>query len=412
MAQARPQTRFLPGIGTIDRAGWDRLYGARAEGFDYYAACETAPPPDLEFLAAGVQEGDRLIAGAPMFTAVFRLAMSLQGRFPRLVDFLERSITRYVCIPVLCAGTPYTDELALAIDSTLDADSRDAAFDALIAGMMARARTRDTNADVIGLKDVTEAQAAWADPILRRHGYTRIPTLPVCILDLPYETEDAYVASLSQNQRSNLRRKLKKAKGIRVEVRASVAGLESQIAQMREATRQAAAADYGAFEQVAPGYFEAVLRRMPETARALLYWKGEELIGFALVFLEPERMIFQYIGLKYPAATDHGLYFLNWMTMVRMCLERGIRQIRAGQTTYVTKCRLGCRLERSWIYFRHRTARWNLVFRLFAPLFAIDRIDPDLRALGKEAPYRSGPVALPTPGAAATPAGEAPRQAA
>ena len=89
--------------------------------------------------------------------------------------------------------------------------------------------------------------------------------------------------------------------------------------------------------------------------------------------------------------TAHGVYFLNWMTMVRMCLEMGIDELRAGQTTYVTKCRLGCTLERSWIYFRHRTPAYNFMCRLLKTLFAIDRIDPDLKALGKQAPYRRSP---------------------
>lgn len=389
------QTCFLASIADRDRTGWDRLFGGRAEGFDYIAACEKAPPGDLKLSAVGVERDGRLLAGWPLFEAVFRLAMPLQGRFPRLVAFLERHVTSYVCIPVLCAGSTYTDELALALDETLTPGERERVIEQLLADMLARARTGGTLADVIALKDVVEAQAAWTDPILRRLGFTRVPTLPVAILDLPFDSEDAYVASLSQNQRSNLRRKLKKAKGIRVEVRQSIAGLEAEIAAMYDATRQEADVDYGAFEQVAPGYYPAVMQAMPDKARALLYWKGEQLVGFALVFLEPGRMIFQYIGLRYPAATEHGLYFLNWMTLIRLCLQLGIRELRAGQTAYVTKCRLGCRLERSWIYFRHRTGRWNAVFKTFAPLFAIDRIDPDLRQLGAATPYRPAP---PAPG--------------
>jgi Acetyltransferase (GNAT) domain len=387
-------TCFLASVAAIDRAQWDRLYGTYAEGYDFHVACHASPPDSLKFSAAAVLDGDRLVAGVPLLHAEFRLDMPLQGRFPKVSDWLDRHLHRYVCLPVLAAGSPYTDELGLGLDPALDVTGRQHALEKLVADMLARARAAGTTADLIAFKDVTAAQAVWADPVLRRFGFSRVATLPVAILSLPFKNEAEYIASLSQNQRSNLRRKLKKAKGVRVEVRRSIVGLEQQIAELREATRQQAGADYGDFEQVAPEYFANVMRHMPGNARVLLYWLDHELIGFALVFLEPRRMIFQYVGLRYPAAREHGIYFLNWMTMVRLCLEMGIGELRAGQTTYVTKCRLGCTLERTWIYFRHRVPGYNLVCKVLKPLFAIDRIDPDLRMLGGQAPYGK-----PRPGA-------------
>ena len=391
MPQTPLTTRFLPSVAAIDRAEWDRLYGTFAEGFDFHVACHASPPESLKFSAAAVFEGDRLVAGVPLLHAIFRLDMPLQGRFPGVSHWLERNLRRYVCLPVLAAGSPYTDELGLALDPALDVSGRQHAMGTLVEDMLVRARAASTVADLIAFKDVTEAQAVWADPVLRRFGFSRVATLPVAILPLPFRNEAEYIASLTQNQRSNLRRKLKKAKRVRVEVRQSIVGLEQQIAELREATRAEAGADYGDFEQVAPAYFANVMQHMPGNARVLLYWLDDELIGFALVFLEPRRMIFQYVGMRYPAAREHGVYFLNWMTMVRLCLEMGIDELRAGQTTYVTKCRLGCTLERSWIYFRHRTPAYNFMCRLLKTLFAIDRIDPDLKALGKQAPYRRSP---------------------
>jgi hypothetical protein len=76
------------------------------------------------------------------------------------------------------------------------------------------------------------------------------------------------------------------------------------------------------------------------------------------------------------------------MTMVRLCLSLGIRHLHAGETTYLTKVRLGCKLERSWIYFRHRMAVFNALFKLIGPRIAIDQMDPDLRELGDSAPFR------------------------
>jgi hypothetical protein len=49
--------------------------------------------------------------------------------------------------------------------------------------------------------------------------------------------------------------------------------------------------------------------------------------------------------------------------------------------------RLGCKLKRSWIYFKYRNSLINPLFKLFGPMMAFDRMDPDLAALGAAAPY-------------------------
>ena len=175
---------------------------------------------------------------------------------------------------------------------------------------------------------------------------------------------------------------------------------EAELMALRRHTQENAKANYGDFEELAPGYFRAVMERLGDDARLLLYRVEGELIGFSLVLLGAHELIYKYTGMRYPAATDHGLYFLNWMVMVRMCLERGIGRLHAGETTYVTKTRLGCKLERSWIYFRHRNAFLNTFFKVFGPLIAIDKTDPDLRELGARAPYiapGAPEVAAPVP---------------
>jgi hypothetical protein len=67
-----------------------------------------------------------------------------------------------------------------------------------------------------------------------------------------------------------------------------------------------------------------------------------------------------------------NLYFVSWFTNLRLCLERGLKHYRSGQAAYENKLRLGSRLTRTSIYFRHRNPIFNGVMQLFAPLFAAD----------------------------------------
>ncbi len=91
--------------------------------------------------------------------------------------------------------------------------------------------------------------------------------------------------------------------------------------------------------------------------------------------------------MRYPLAREHNLYFVNWMATARLCMERGIPWLQTGHTSYRQKVRLGCKLKRSWIYFKYRNPLINPLFKLFGPMMAFDAMDPDLQALGADAPY-------------------------
>ena len=380
----RVTTRFLLSIADIDRCAWDRLFGAASEGFDYYHACESAAPPMFSFAALGVFHGDTLITGAPTFRTDFRLDMMLEGGLRKLANAIGRGAPRLVNLAVMGAGSPHADELALAFDPTLDLCGRRLALDALLEGL--ERRTAQLGIGMTFLKNVTDRDSLWSHEVLRRRGYARVATLPIATLAIPV-SEEAYVKSLSANMRSNIRRKLKRAKEVRVEFRTSVEGVEDQIFSLREATRRRAETDYDGFAEISPRYFRQVLAHVGERAKLLLYWRGEDLIGFALVLLEPNRLLEKYNGMRYPQGPDNGVFFLNWMTQVRLCIEHGIPQLHAGETTYLTKARLGCKLHRSWIYFHHSHRALNGIFALLSRWLAFDSTDPDLRRLGAGAPY-------------------------
>lgn len=376
--------RLLPSIGDVEQSAWASLFGAASEGFDYYLACEKSPPPVFELKAMGVFDGDRLVAGAPAFGAQFRLDMMLEGRLRRLTDWVGARAPRLGRLRVLGLGSPHADELALVFDAALDEADRRMALDCLLDSLERHAAS--ASIDVAFLKNVRDVDRLWADEVLRRRGYVGVATLPIATLAIP-SSEASYIASLSANMRSNLRRKLKRASGVRAEARTSIDGLEDEIFRLRESTRRRATTDYDAFSQISPAYFREVLDRLGDKARLLLYWRDGSLIGFAFVLLEPGRLIEKYNGMRYPEGPDNGVFFLNWMTQVRLCIELGIPELHAGETTYLTKARLGCKLHRSWIYYRHRRQVLTRLLALLSSRVAFDSADPDLRKLGAQAPY-------------------------
>lgn len=380
----RRHSRYLTSISRLDRGAWERLFGAASESYDYYLACERAAPAMFSYAALAVSDDERLVAGAPAFRGDFPLDMMLEGRSQKFANWLGSHFPRLRTLAVMGAGSPHADELALVFAPEFDLPQRRETLEGLLDGLENQAAAAGIG--MTFLKNVTDRDSVWAHAVLQRRGYVRVSTLPIAKLAVP-GSEEAYIAGLSANMRSNIRRKLKRAQKLRVEVRCSIDGIEEEIYLLWESTRCRASTDYDAFSEISRSYFREVLTRLGERAKLLLYWRGNMLIGFAFVLLEPGRLIEKYNGMRYPDGPENGVFFLNWLTQVRLCIEQGIPELHAGETTYLTKARLGCKLHRSWVYFRHRRRALNWMFWLMSLLVKFDSADPDLRKLGSEAPY-------------------------
>jgi len=377
--------RHLTSITGLPREDWDRLFPGRAEGWDYFRACEQAAPEGFQASAMAAYAGAALVAAVPLFRTDYRLDLSLEGPLKPVVEWIHRSAPKLVALPVLGMGSPLTEECLIGFQPGIKEHDRIAAFEALLRGMNDHAA--ENKIPLLALKDVMDRDATWANGLLKKQGFTGVATLPVATLHLPFSSEDEYLASLSSSMRSDLRKKMRRANKVKFEFRDSIADIEDEIAALFEETRANSKVDYGSFDEVPATYFREVMRNCHGKAHVMLGTIDDKLISFNISLTEPDRLLAKYIGMRYPDAREHNLYFLNWMAMVRYCIDRGIPWMQAGHTSYRQKARLGCKLKRSWIYFRHRNMLINPLFKGFGPMMAFDQMDPDLQALGDDAPY-------------------------
>jgi predicted N-acyltransferase len=242
---------------------------------------------------------------------------------------------------------------------------------------------------MLTLKDVRDDDTLWAGDMLIKTGFSRFASLPVAQLELPFRHEAEYLATLSPRLRSELRRKMRKASEITMELRNSIDGIYREVFDLFQATRSYRRADYGSFDDVPENFFPEIMQNLNGRAKIMLCRHAGEIESFNIFLIEQNRVLAKFIGMRYPAARELNLYYYNWLMMVRFCITNGLVLMQTGQTTYDIKVRLGSRLRRSWIYFRHRGPLANKLFAAIAPLASLDRSDPGLRALGTKAPYVS-----------------------
>lgn len=377
--------RHHASISEINPADWNHLFEECAEDWGYFRACEIAQSQHFVFSAVAAYRNGKLVAAAPVFRLDYRLDMTLPERMKTIGNWLAKHAPRLTRIPVLGMGSPMTEECPIGIAAELVGDERQQAVKALIHAMEQHAATEGIK--ILAMKDVTDRDGQWVDEPLTKQGFARMASLPIATLPLPYASFDGYIQSLPSKKRTDIRRKLKNAQGIETELRDNIDDVYDEILELYRATRANRKASYEAFDEVPESYFREVMRLSEEKARVLLCRLGGRLVSFNFFIVEKDKLIGKFIGMDYDVARDRNLYFFNWMEITRYCIENGIKILQTGQTTYSVKVRLGCKLKRSWVYFKYTGAILGPLVRRIAPRFSFEDADPELGSLAGKLDY-------------------------
>ena len=370
--------RSLTSLDQISREDWDRLFDGRVEGWDYFRACELAAATGKATVAFVAVAGEMPVAALLLFRTSYRLDMELPDGLRAIAGLVARVTPNLLRVIVLGMGSPLTEECPIGFHPCLSPAERSGAF-ALLLDAMNRQSVLE-GVSMLAIKDVAEEHVATVDTILMQRGFSRVPTLPVAMLHLPFKHEDEYLLTLSPNMRRDLRRKMKNVGKVTVEVCHSIDGIEDEIVALFEETKAKCKVDYDGFDDVPAAYFRAVIASLRDKALIVLCRVDGVLAGFSLSLIEPNRVIGKYVGMRYPLAREHDVYFINWMTVVRYCIAHGINWLQAGQTTYKQKLRLGCQLKPSWVYFKHRGRILGPLVRCVGRTVRFDLLDPDLKS--------------------------------
>jgi hypothetical protein len=362
-----PEIRVAESLAEADRSQWQALFPDAIEDYDYLAAVEEAGLDGFRWRYALAYEDGELIAAAPAFITEYPLDTTLGGAGRRVAERLRKLFPDALTLRLGCLGSPCTETAQFGFRPDLSPARRVDLLRALIAGFESAAR-RD-RCGLFGAKDVAAPDTALWNEASRPLGYRALPSLPTAHLDIDFADMDAYFARLSHATRKDMRRKLKAAAAVRIEVRETLDDVLDRVMALYAETL--ARADMS-FEELTPAYFQGVLAKMPGRAFAVLYFDGDTLLGCNLLIQDKDTLLDKFFCMEAERGRPLNLYFLSWFTNVRLCLERGLSRYQSGQASYDVKLKLGSQLTRTAICFRHRNALVNGALQLVAPLFAAD----------------------------------------
>lgn len=364
-----PEVRVLRSLPEIGRDAWDTCFPGALESYDYLAAVETAGLEGFDWRYVVVEDDGRLVAAAPGFFTDYSLDTTLTDLGRRLVAATRRLAPRAFTVRMACLGSPCTEDVGLGFAPGLDAARKAEALGLLLAGFEAAAA--EAGCWLLAVKDAPERDRDVWRAAASAAGYQPTSGMPTAVLPIEFADMDGYFARLSRATRKDMRRKLKVAEALRIEVVHDLSGLEDRVLELYRQTR--ARSDLQ-FEDLTAAYFTGVLARMGERALCVLYWLGDELVGCNLLLQDGTTLLDKFFCMESARGPALNLYFVSWFTNVRLCLERGLRGYQSGQAAYENKLRLGSRLIGADMYFRHRRPLVNRALAWAAPLLAEDPI--------------------------------------
>lgn len=362
-----PEVRVVESLAEIGREAWGALFPGEIEDFDYLTAVERAGLEGFRWRYAVAYQDGRPVAAAPGFLTEYPLETTLSGAGRRLAEAARRVLPDALTLRLACLGSPCTERAMLGLSPSVPAAERATLAQALICGFERAARRE--RCSLMGLKDVAEHDRPLWAAATAGLGYQPVASLPIAHLDIDFPSVEAYCARLGPGTRKDMRRKLRVADRVRIEVRANVDDVIDRIMALYADTLSRAEMS---LETLTRDYFLGALYEMPDRAFFVLYFEGEDLLAANLVLLDGQTLLDKYFCMDAVRGRALNLYFLSWFTNVQFCLDRGLSRYQAGQAAYEVKLRLGSRLTRTDNWFRHRNPLVNGVLQAFAPLFAVD----------------------------------------
>ncbi len=301
------------------------------EGYAFYKAFQDANIDNFQVGYLQARRDGIPVATAPYFSTRYRINTTMAG------GWLKRLLHPF-WLRIACIGHPLADYGV--IDGEVSPEVL-AAFN----------RVLERKAAIISYKDFPAA--------LPLRGFASEPGLPVAALEIRGD----YWSTLKQHVRSDFRRRLRKARALRIEERD---GFPAEVGdRIYELYLNVHRRGEFSFETLNRRYFELV----GPISKYVLYWEGETLIGFCLLMCKGKSMHYKYLGMDYERGRPHGLYFIMSLSHIEMCLRDGYTTYQTGCTSYAFKQRLGSDLHPTYLFFRHRNPIVNwIICRLMAKL--------------------------------------------
>ncbi len=341
-------------IADVPAQAWDELLGegSRVMSRTFWGVLESAGLNDFDYrYALFVDASGRALALTSFYSVTTDIAIFAPAPLRRLLEAIRRVWPGFMKLRMLECGTPITIASPPFVKR---AEVGEAEVVAAI-GRLLRETARAEGHLFIVVRDF-EPNAAGLQGAFRRLGYHWVSSLPNTYLPIRWATPQEYLASMRSYYRSKLQKHLKRnaEAGIHHQLVEDFAPLADRLCAQWLVVHESASEFQR--EVLTPEFYRRYAREMGSSAKAILFYRHEELAGHALLLLDGEVLRWLYVGRE--IAVNDSLYLYVAQKVVETAILLGARSLEMGLTTYSIKQDLGAEVTPIKIAVR---ASWGLI---------------------------------------------------
>jgi hypothetical protein len=353
---------------------WTSTFTDQRKDYRYYEILHDTLQDNFEYrYFAIVDDNGHVRAIQPFFLVDQDILEGLGAERIYWISLVRRFYPRFLRLRTLMVGCS-AGEAHLAATETLPIDI---VAEALSNGIIKQARS--LNAQLIVLKEFPSRYRKILHCFVQC-GFARAPSMPMTMLDIGYDSFDAYMATaLKSSTRKKLRRNLEATAGasdIHMSVTDDAASFVDEIyplyLQVFDRSRMQ-------FEKLTKDFFRQLGQRMSDKVRFFAWRRGNMLVAFSLCMVQGDSLYAEYVGFDYSVALDLHLYHYVVRDMISWGMSKGYRWFRSSGLNYDPKLHMRHRLDPIDLYVRHTSDLANAIFRLALPWIVPVRYDAALR---------------------------------
>jgi len=213
-----------------------------------------------------------------------------------------------------------------------------------------------------------------------RHGFARVPSLPMTKLNIDYASFADYMSkALNSATRTKLRRKFRAtAQAAPIEM-CVVRDITPTVGEIYPLYLQVYERSKLHFEKLSKEYFCKLGSMMPDKVRFFVWRQNGRIVAFTLCMIDGDEIYAEYIGLDYSVALDLHLYHYAVRDMITWSIANGYKWFRSSALNYDPKLHLRHRLDPIDLYVRHISKIKNPLLKLILPFIEPTRYDKTLK---------------------------------
>ncbi|MCM8813178.1 MAG: GNAT family N-acetyltransferase [Candidatus Omnitrophica bacterium] len=365
--------KIYQSITEIPESAWDAIVGPNRLicTHRFLEAVEKSEINDCRFYYPVVyDDAGKIIAHTCVYTISTELDTFAQGVVKKFIIAIRKIWKNFLIMRSLECGTP------VALGNTISVGEEknfDALFDAIIQGI--DNLSVELKINMILIRDFYHDELDRFDRCQSR-GYLRIHNLPTADFKIEWEKFEDYLAALRTAYRTEIKGNMKKKnkEGVTIVTEKNFSVYAQDMEQLWNNT-YTRAKEYKR-ERLTEKFFRNFGEYLGEKTAAIFFKKNEQLIGFFLLFFNNETLILSYCGLDYKYNKDYFIYYNLFYHLIRLGIDRRMKNISLGITTLYSKKAIGGQVKKLYMYMKYRKVLWRyIVPRFFDMMTPQDNVE-------------------------------------